>query len=182
MAVDDKSRSVARTEIISQDVVRLAMFSLMKHPTYQGAFCCIHPGPFMITFQEHWIDYEYSGEDSPAAVVQASKELVQTCLGNLDLSQLCFSWESECTRSSRPSRPTRPTNTTQVSWDNPGSQGWNTNTTGGGNTETNQARAENSKEYPMAERIYEERMRRFLYITNGVEIARDRRQDTKNYT
>ena len=117
MAVNDKARSAAQTEILFQDVVRLAMFSLMKHPTYQGGFCRIYPGLFMITFQDHWIDYEYLGEDSPAAVVQAAKELVQTCLGNVDLSQLCFSWESECpwlsrptrqTRLTRPTRPTRP--------------------------------------------------------------------------
>ena len=114
MAVDDKSESVARTEILLREVVRLAMFLLMKHPTYQAIFCRIHPGLFMTTFQEHWIDYEYSEEDSPAAVVQDAKDLVQTCLGSLDLSQLRFSWESKCTWSSRPARSTRPTNATQV--------------------------------------------------------------------
>ena len=39
MAVDDKAQSVAQTDILLQDVVRLAMFSLMKYPTHQDFFC-----------------------------------------------------------------------------------------------------------------------------------------------
>ena len=50
------------------------MFLLMKHPTYHVIFCCHHPTLFMATFQYHWIDYEYSGEDSPAAIFQDTEE------------------------------------------------------------------------------------------------------------